>query len=121
MKNHYGSIDAPGSMHGNNCNPYIADLNALPVIRDKTRLVIGDALRTCPYNWNQMTKENKIAVSLDPIAHDVFARYVLAERRKADGRQVGHITGKSRYLETAVELGLGADKDHIEWRTLALG
>jgi len=45
MKNHYGSFDNPNMCHDNNCDPYIADVNSLPVIREKTRLLICDALR----------------------------------------------------------------------------
>ena len=44
MKNMYGVIDKPFRLHGNNCNPGVADLNALSVIRDKVNFTIGDAL-----------------------------------------------------------------------------
>ena len=121
LKNHYGSVHAPGSMHGNHCDPYIAELNAIPVIRDKTRLIVGDALRTCPYDWNRMTKENAIAMSFDPVAHDLLARRVLTERRETDGQSAGIVVERSGYLASAVELGLGADEDHIEARRAVLG
>ena len=86
LKNHYGTIDRPGSLHSSYCDPAIAELNALPVIRDKTRLVVGDFIRICPYDWNRMTKENRIAMSADPVAHDAVARQLLVDRRTADGR-----------------------------------
>jgi hypothetical protein len=121
LKNHYGSVHAPGSMHGNNCDPYIAALNDIPVIRDKTRLIVGDALGTCPYDWNRMTKENTIAMSFDPVAHDFLARRVLAKRRETDGGSAGMIIERSGYLNSAVELGLGADEDHVETRRTVLG
>jgi hypothetical protein len=114
LKNHYGSISHPGQMHGGYCNPYIAELNAAPVIRDKTRLIVGDFLRSCPYSWNQMTKENLIAMSFDPVAHDTVARQVLVDRRTADGRTADDIVQKGIHLETAFELGLGADAAHSE-------
>jgi uncharacterized protein (DUF362 family) len=120
LKNHYGSIHAPGSMHGNHCDPYIAELNNIPVVREKTRLVVGDALRTCPYDWNRMTKEGLIAMSFDPVAHDFLARMVLAKRIEADGRSAGIVVERSGYLASAVELGLGADEDHIETRKTVL-
>jgi hypothetical protein len=120
LKNHYGTISNPGQMHSTDCDPYIADLNALPVIRDKTRLVIGDLIRICPYNWNQMTKENKVLMSFDPVAHDTVARKILLDRRQADGRPGEYIAGKSHYLDTAVRLGLGADAEHTEVRERSL-
>jgi len=40
MKNHYGSVDNPGSLHGGQCDPYIPELNNVPDIKDKTRLIV---------------------------------------------------------------------------------
>jgi hypothetical protein len=116
LKNHYGTVDHPGSLHRSYCDPAIPELNALPVIRDKTRLVIGDFIRICPYDWNRMSIENLIAMSFDPVAHDAIARQVLVERREADGRPAGGIVATSSYLETAVEMGLGAGMEHVDLR-----
>ncbi|MBN1640906.1 MAG: DUF362 domain-containing protein, partial [Anaerolineae bacterium] len=121
MKNHYGTVDRPGALHGNACDPYIATLNALPEIRAKTRLIVGDWIRTCPYDWNQMTRESKIAMSFDPVAHDTVGRQVLLARREADGRPAGYIAGKSHYIDTAIEMALGADQAHTELRKILLG
>jgi hypothetical protein len=121
LKNHYGTISRPGMLHGNYCDPAIPELNALPVIRKRTRLVIGDFIRSCPYDWNRMTKENLIAMSFDPVAHDAVARQLLVARREADGRSVGGITGMSHYLETAVEMGLGGGIEQVDLRQETLG
>jgi hypothetical protein len=121
LKNHYGTIDRPGRLHGSYCDPAIPELNALPVIHDKTRLVIGDFIRSCPYDWNRMTKENLIAMSFDPVAHDAIARQVLVDRREADGRPVGGVVGMSGYLESAVEMGLGAGIEQVDLRKETLG
>jgi hypothetical protein len=121
MKNHYGSVDSPGRLHGNSCDPYIPELNALPVIRDKTRLIVGDLLRTCPYDWNRMIKEDTIAMSFDPLAYDRFARQMLVDRREADKRPGPYITALSHYLDTAFAIGLGADREHTEVRRAVLG
>jgi hypothetical protein len=121
MKNHYGTIDRPGQLHGNHCDPYIAELNALPVIRDKTRLIVGDFLRTCPYNWNRMTQENTIVMSFDSLAHDYYARQVLVDRRDADARPGPYIVGLSHYLDTAFKMGMGADAGHTSVRKATLG
>jgi hypothetical protein len=121
LKNHYGTIRRPGQLHGTYCDPAIPELNALPVIRDKTRLVIGDFIRTCPYDWERMTKENLIAMSFDPVAHDAVARQTLVERREADGRPAGGIVPMSSYVETAIEMGLGGGIEQVDLRTVTLG
>jgi hypothetical protein len=121
LKNHYGTIDRPGDLHAGQCDPYIPELNAVPVIRSKTRLIVGDFLRTCPYDWNQMTKENTIAMSFDPVAQDTVGRQMLLDRREADGRPGQYILGRSHYIDTAVEMGLGADVPHTEVRKAQIG
>jgi hypothetical protein len=121
LKNHYGTIHNPQRLHAGNCNPAIPELNALPVIRDRTRLVIGDFIRICPYNWRRMSVENLIAMSFDPVALDAVARQVLVERREADGRPAGGILAKSGYLETAIEMGLGAGLGQVDLRQTTLG
>lgn len=120
MKNHYGTIEQPGRLHGGDCDPFIPALNALPAIRDKTRLIVCDALRTCPYNWDQMTRENLIMMSFDPVANDTLARQLLLDRRAADGKPGAYIEKLSHYLQTAVEMGLGADAAHTEERRTTL-
>jgi hypothetical protein len=121
MKNHYGTVSNPGQLHGNNCDPYIPAVNALPTIRDKTRLIVGDFIRICPYDWNRMSVENKIAMSFDPVAHDIVARQVLIDRRVADGQSAGYIEGRSHYIDTAIGQGLGADGAHLTLREQRLG
>jgi hypothetical protein len=121
MKNHYGTVSDPGRLHGNNCDPYIPAVNALPVIREKTRLIVGDFIRICPYDWNRMSVENKIAMSFDPVAHDIVARQVLVGRREADGQSAGYIEGRSHYIDTAIAQGLGADAAHLTLREKRLG
>ena len=44
MKNMYGVVERPQDLHGGGCNPGVADLNAFPVIRQKIKLTIGDAM-----------------------------------------------------------------------------
>jgi len=43
LKNNFGCIHNPNKYHPNCGDPYAADLNALPQIRDKQRLVVCDA------------------------------------------------------------------------------
>ena len=44
MKNMYGVVDRPQDLHRDGCNPGVADLNCIPVIRQKVRFTIGDAM-----------------------------------------------------------------------------
>lgn len=114
-KNHYGSFDNPGAHHGNNCDPYMADLNSIAAIRQKTRLIVVDAIRPIPeggpglrtdYMWNY----NAILVATDPVAIDTVGWQIIEARRKEvelpplaqDGRPV-------RFLQSAAKLGLGTN------------
>lgn len=113
FKNHYGSIDNPGQQHQNHCHPYLADLNAVPAIRSKTRLIVCDAIRPLcnggpgaspDYFWEC----NQLLLSRDPVALDALGLEIIDKRRTeigipklADaGRPVHHIA-------RAIQLGLG--------------
>jgi hypothetical protein len=121
MKNHYGSIDRPSSIHFDNCAPGIAQLNALPEIRDRTRLIIGDVLRMCPLNWDQAVVGNTLLMSFDPVAHDYIGMQILTSWLSANGGNPAGVTGQARHLTTAAALGLGTDDPaHIDWRELGL-
>jgi len=104
LKNLFGAIHNPNKYHDNGCDPFIADLNALPQIRDKQRLVICDALRV-QYNggpsYHPQWAENfgGIIMSDDPVALDfvgyqiidkIRSRHKLPTLEKA-GRKPKHI------------------------------
>ncbi|MDH4137861.1 MAG: DUF362 domain-containing protein [Anaerolineae bacterium] len=121
MKNHYGSIDRPSAIHFENCAPGIAQLNALPEIRDRTRLIIGDVLRMCPANWDQAVVGNTLLMSFDPVAHDYVGMQILTDWLSANGGNPAGVTGQAKHLATAAALGLGTnDPAHIDWRELVL-
>jgi hypothetical protein len=121
MKNHYGSIDRPSAIHFDNCAPGIAALNALPEIRDRTRLIIGDVLKMCPANFNQAVVGNTLLMSFDPVAHDYVGMQILTDWLSANGGNPAGVTGQAKHLATAAALGLGTDDPaHIEMRELAL-
>jgi len=44
MKNMYGVVERPQDLHADGCNPGVADLNAMPAVREKIKLTIGDAM-----------------------------------------------------------------------------
>jgi hypothetical protein len=122
MKNHYGSVDRPGALHGALCDPAIAELNAQPNIQAKTRLIVGAALNVSPGDWNRPERENALLLSFDPVAHDTVARDILVRHRQAMGLSTRPLVEGARHLQTAQSLGLGAtDAGLIDLREVTLG
>jgi len=122
MKNHYGSVDRPGALHGDWCDPAIAELNAQPNVRDKTRLIVGAALNVSPDDWNRPERENALLLSFDPVALDTVARDILVRHRQAAGRSADYLVDGARQLATAQALELGAtDASLIDLREVVLG
>lgn len=115
MKNFFGVIHNPNKYHGNNCDPFIAELNAHPYIKNKVRLIVCDALQA-QYNggpgykpqwtWNY----NGIIVGRDPVAFDYICRTIIEERRKEIKLpSLKQARREPKYISTAAVLGLGID------------
>jgi len=110
LKNHYGSFHNPGSAHANGCDPFIAEVNALPCVRQKTRLIVCDALLPVaergPQARPEFTYEYKtIMASLDPVAIDTVGIKILDEQRAKI--QLPPIEPKCKSVQTAAAKGLG--------------
>ncbi len=112
MKNHLGTIDNPADCHPNNCDPFLADVNSLPAIREKTRLLICDALFPIAeggpaakpgYTWPY----GAVLAATDTVAIDHIGLLILEERRKQIG--LGAITPASHAIANAAERGLGTN------------
>lgn len=120
LKNHYGSFHNPGEAHGNNCDPYLAELNSLAPIREKERLIICDALLPVadggPRAQPQWTWENNaILAATDPVAVDYVGLKILDARREQVGRPSVEQSGRAKHIFTAAAAGLGvADMARIE-------
>lgn len=116
MKNHFGTVSDPGSLHSQ-IDAKIAGLNALPEIKDKTRLIIGDALQanlyysnSWPY-WQPDWKGDSILMSFDPVAVDTIGAQILGAARDDETIVKRSLAGFSE----AVKLELGTnDPDKIE-------
>lgn len=84
LKNFFGAIHNPNKYHDNDCDPYIADLNTVPQIREQHKLVICDALRV-QYNggpsYHPQWAEHFGGVILgdDPVAVD-FVGYQIIDK-----------------------------------------
>jgi len=119
LKNHYGSFHNPGEYHGNSCDPFLADINAIPAIKDKTRLVIVDAIRPLADGGPGLGKPDtlwdyhSILVSNDPLATDYVGWQIIEDRRKQTGLKSLHQPPK--WLASGVARGLGnADPAKID-------
>jgi hypothetical protein len=115
MKSHYGTIDNAPSLH-RPIGPAIAGLNALPPIRDRTRLIIGDMLTICTQDWHRAEIGDSILMSADPVAHDMIGLQKLCEVITSQGGSAtGTMNTATWWLEQGAELGLGAnDPDDID-------
>jgi hypothetical protein len=109
MKNHYGTFDRPANFHGDRFRRGVAELNALPPIRDRARLIIGDVLTQKRYRPRQIVGiENTILVSFDPVAHDTVGLQMTSEALTAEGRDpAAAMAPASLWLATSAGLGLG--------------
>jgi uncharacterized protein (DUF362 family) len=121
MKNHYGSFDNPNKHHGNNCDPYIADFNSLDVVKEKSRLLICDALLPVANGGPKARPEHTWAykglmVGQDPVAFDYKGSRIIEERRAEIGLPSLTEAGKpARQLASAAALGVGTnDPDQID-------
>lgn len=122
MKNHYGSVDRPGALHGGRCNPAIPELNTQPNVRHKTRLIVGAALSVSPFDWKEPEREDALLLSFDPVALDTVARDILVRHRQAAGQDAGFLIDGAPQLATAQSLQLGAtDSDLINLQEVVLG
>jgi uncharacterized protein (DUF362 family) len=129
LKNHLGSIRNPGAIHGaRNDMEGIGDLNAAGPIRDKTRLIICDALRPLydrgpsddpRYRWLYQG----VLATVDPVAMDVMGKEIIEAKRKEELGADGPIrNGRGAcHISRAAELGLGqGERENIDFVNLNL-
>jgi uncharacterized protein (DUF362 family) len=110
LKNMYGVIHNPNKYHPNGCNPYVADLNMLPEIRGKMRLIICDATTAMyeggpgykpEHSWNA----NTLLVSTDPVALDHTGWRIIERKRAEKGLKT--LAAEERapeYIHTAADV-----------------
>ncbi|MCL4393828.1 MAG: DUF362 domain-containing protein [Chloroflexi bacterium] len=116
LKNHFGTVSSPESLHL--VDETLPALNALPQIKDRTRLVVGDVLEAClkhtsswPY-WKADYKGDSIMVSYDPIAVDTVGMKVFKDLKAAKGQDTAANESMSKgWFENAGKIGLGATAD----------
>jgi len=121
LKNNFGCIHNPNKMHVDNCDPYVAEVNAIPAIRDKQRLVVMDALRPVldngpSYQPGMAEVANTLLFGTDLVAVDTIALGILEKlRAKRDLPPLAKVGLTPTYLATATRMGLGvSDRSAIE-------
>jgi uncharacterized protein (DUF362 family) len=113
LKNNFGCIHNPNKMHIDNCDPYIAEVNAIPAIRNKQRLVVMDALRPVvdngpSYQPRMGEVANMLLFATDLVAIDTVGLSILEDlRAKRDLPSLSKVGLTPTYLSTAAKLGLG--------------
>jgi len=111
MKNHFGSIGNPGEHH-HELMDFLPQLNARPEIRDKTRLIVLDAIFG-EYKWfngrdqTHVDTFNKLLVADDPVAVDYLGWQMIEAKRQEMG--LDSVAPRPDFIRTAAELGLGVD------------
>ena len=114
LKNNYGSVDNPSSLHGPNftCEPHIAELNAQDPIKKKQRLIVLPAL-VGVYQGHHSPPQfeyNGLIVSRDPVAVDYLAYQIIEEQRiKNDLRPLSKTGRYPTYIDTSAKLGVGTN------------
>ena len=90
LKNLFGAIHNPNKYHMNAGDPYVADVNMLPAIRQKVRLTICDGL-TAQYEGGPSYMPqwswpyNGLMVARDPVALDYTGWQILERKRAENG------------------------------------
>ncbi len=109
MKNMYGVVDKPFLLHDNHCNPGVADLNAIPAVREKVWFTIGDAISSVydggpGFHPERLWYPNALIVGEDRVAVD-HAAWQMIERKRAEvGMPALEAAGRApRYIATAAD------------------
>lgn len=117
LKSFYGAIHNPNKYHANGCDPFIADLNDHPHIKNKLRLVIIDGLRA-QYNGGPAYRAqwswpySGLLMSRSSVAADLVGTEIIEQQRKMKGlptlREAGrhpiHILTAARRLPDFIDL-----------------
>jgi len=110
LKNHFGSIDNPISLHGADLNKNIALVAALEPIRSKTKLTICDAVKN--YGEHHVGIDG-IIVSKDQVALDYVAAGIMEDYLGSN------LKPPATFIQEAAKIGLGTDKqEEIELKNI---
>jgi len=121
LKNNFGLVHNPNKFHLNGCDPHVAEVNALPFVRRKQKLVVCDALRVQveggpAFHPAGAMPLGAILLGTDPVALDIVAWELLEGLRRK--KKLPTLTADKRkpvHIITAGKQGLGVwDRKKIE-------
>ena len=124
LKNHYGTFDGPEKFHtGQRIRRAPAELNALPPIKERARLTVGDVLAVASGSWRSVMAGDSILMSFDPVAHDAAGLKLYSDMMASQGsNSTAALKLAAPWLKNAAALGLGTtDPAHIELMEVSLG
>lgn len=113
LKNYFGAIHNPNKYHLNRCNPYIGDLNAMPLVREREVLILGDlgciqAAGGPSFKSAWVVPYGGIIAGRDPVAVDAVALRILEEARSRIAQPSLAEKGLyPDYIEAAARSGAG--------------
>jgi uncharacterized protein (DUF362 family) len=113
MKNMYGVVDKPFLLHANGCNPGVADLNAIPEIREKVWFTVGDAISSVydggpGFHPERLWFPKALVVGEDRVAVDHTAWGMIEKQRAEAGVPTLEAAGrKPEYIATAADAAHG--------------
>jgi uncharacterized protein (DUF362 family) len=109
LKNWFGAIHNPNKYHTNAGDPYVADVNMLPAIRQKMRLTICDGL-TAQYEGGPSYMPqwswpyNGLLVASDPVALDYTGWQIIERKRAEKGmKSLRDLRREPVYISTAAD------------------
>jgi len=117
LKNHLGTVPNARDFHRDTCR-YVADISALPAVKDKTRLCICDALYGLYHGGPQFRPQFRfdyygVLAATDPVALDATLADIIKAKRVAEGMSPYH--KDTLHIARAAELNLGtADLKSIQ-------
>jgi uncharacterized protein (DUF362 family) len=113
LKNNFGLVHNPNKYHLTGCDPHVAEVNSLPVVRNKQKLIVCDALRVQTdggpaYRAAAVESFGGLLLGTDPVALDVIAWELLEDLRRK--RKLPSLTADKRrpvHILTSARLNLG--------------
>jgi len=109
LKSMFGVIHNPNKYHPNAGDPYVADVNMLPAIRQKVRLTIADGI-TAQYEGGPTYMPqwswpyNGLLVGQDPVALDTVGWQIIEQKRAEKGMKPLKGTKREpKYIATAAD------------------
>ena len=109
LKSMFGAIHNPNKYHSNAGDPYVADVFALPPVRQKVRLHICDAINGQyeggpSYMPQWMWPFNGLLVARDPVALDYVGWKILEKKRSEMGaKSFAELHREPHYILTAAD------------------